>query len=274
MDKEQATQFILTRLQAGYDADDISEELSHILKAPSDVVTRFVDQVAARHPEELPSNATEVPEPPVENLLPSSPPTHNLNELPPGLQALLNEEISSVKTVEPVPTPGSQPSTVPPPQANIEADIPIQSTNISKEDATSNIDLEALSESVLNQLKKQRRQNDIIESVCHQTGWHWNQAQRFVARVKTQNHGQLQARQSKITALVGIGIIFVGLVMTLNGASILSDYVKLGILARENPEVLLNISTYSIAIGIGLTVTGIGMIIGGGYGIGRALTNR
>ena len=73
---------------------------------------------------------------------------------------------------------------------------------------------------------------------------------------------------------IGIGIIFVGLIMALNGASALSDYAKITTYARTNTEMLLNISPYAVVYALGATITGIGMIIGGGFGIARALSNR
>jgi hypothetical protein len=62
--------------------------------------------------------------------------------------------------------------------------------------------------------------------------------------------------------------------MALNGASALSDYARLAMYARTNPEVLLGVAPQSFIFAVAATITGIGMIIGGGFGVGRALTNR
>jgi hypothetical protein len=191
------------------------------------------------------------------------------------LQALLSEEN--------IPKPASQePAINPEPAAAFEEPLPQQaefvppgteSNNIDDE-LSPKIDLEALSEEVFKRLKKQKRFNDVVEFVCQSTGWHWNKSQRFVARVKTKHHDELMSGQNRVTMIIGIGIIVVGLFMTLNGASVISDYAKLAVFAKTNPEALFAMSPQAIIFALMATVTGIGMIIGGGYGIGRALTNR
>ncbi len=80
--------------------------------------------------------------------------------------------------------------------------------------------------------------------------------------------------QNRLTLIIGIGIILAGLVMTLNGASVISDYAKSAVFARTNPEALFAMPPQAIIFALMAAVTGIGMIIGSGYGIGRALTNR
>lgn len=279
MDKQQATQHILDRLRAGYNQNEITEELSRLLNAPTDAVRSFVDKVVAdrpgmvppvQKPEEIAPKA-EIPSPaPVtesHQIDPGAPAI--TGDLPPGLRALIDDENVSTESQKPIspPQPRNNPETIIPQQA---AFVP----PTEKADQSSHIDLETLGESVLNQLKKQRRQNDVIEFVCNQTGWHWNKAQRFVARVKTQHHGQLQSRQNTITIVVGIGTILVGFVMAFYGANTISDYAKLASFARTNPEVLLSVSPQTIVLAIAATFTGIGMIVGGGYGIGRILTNH
>ena len=288
MDKTQTTHHILTRLRAGYNSAEIAEELSRILKAPPDVTGRFVDQVAASHPDAVPppptphDDAPEWMDPlPIQadpDLEPASPassvsPSAN-NDLPPGLQALLNEGITLQESVgtaanyEPAPSPE-----IPlPRQAEFVA--PVDKSKNLDDDLSKKINLESLSEEVLKRLKKQKRFNDIVEFVCHNTGWHWNKSQRFVARIKTKHHDELMSGQNRVIIFIGIGIILVGLVMTLNGASVISDYAKLAVFARTNPEALFTISPQAIFFALIATVTGTGMIVGGGYGVGRALTNR
>ena len=69
MDKQQATDHILARLEGGYQADEITEELSRLLKVPASKLQPFVNQVAASHSEvapisvAAPENLAETPEP-------------------------------------------------------------------------------------------------------------------------------------------------------------------------------------------------------------------
>ena len=136
------------------------------------------------------------------------------------------------------------------------------------------IDLDELGEFVFERLKKRHRHNDIVEAVCHQTGWHWNKTQRFVARVQTKRHDELQSSKNRVLLVIGIGIILAGLFLALNGASAISEYVQMAAVARTNPEILLNVSPQAVVYALGLAVTGLGMIIGGGFGIARALSGR
>ena len=55
MDKQQATEHILKRLRAGYSQLDIADELSRLIKAPTSLTGKFVQQVAASHPEAVPT---------------------------------------------------------------------------------------------------------------------------------------------------------------------------------------------------------------------------
>jgi hypothetical protein len=287
MDKQQATRHIVNRMRAGYGTPEIVDELSRILKAPTNVIGQFVDQVAAQHPEIAPPvQPVEQEDPPdwIESLSPGPEPlvdpeprmpsTHS--DLPPGLQQLIedsedgnswNESNASEEVRDdPYRDLPKRAEFVPPSE---KSEDPLNPLNES-----TNGNLEELAKEVLSQLKKRRRQNDIVEFVCHQTGWHWNKSQRFVARTQTKNHEVLQASQNRVTLFVGIGIIIVGLVMALNGVTAIADYAKLAAFARTNPSVLLNVSPQGIVFALAASVTGLGMIIGGGYGVSRAIINH
>ncbi len=288
MDKTQATNHILTRLRAGYETAEIAEELSRILKAPVEVAGRFVDQVAANHPTAVPPSSAsrdEMPDwmeplpiqadPDVAAAAPAASVSQFTNsDLPPGLQALLNEEITPEASGEPAPNPGPATNSGEPLPRQAEFVPPGAESKNLDGDLSPKIDLESLSEEVLKKLKKQKRFNDVVEFVCQSTGWHWNKSQRFVARVKTKHHEELMSGKNRLTIIIGIGIILVGLVMTLNGASVISDYAKLAVFSRTNPDALFAMSPQAIIFALMASVTGIGMIIGGGFGVGRALTNR
>jgi hypothetical protein len=288
MDKQQATQHILDRLRSSYSADEITNELSRMLNAPPEVTRRFVDQVISQHPEAVPApppDDIEIPDwmqsisiespinsDPVQAVEPLDQSIYS--DLPPNLQTLLDGNDSYVAPSL------TEPDHEPADSAGI--DLPLQAKfippnerndNAKNGDESQAIDLEELSDYVLDQLKKQRRHNDIVETVCDRTGWHWNKSQRFVARVKTKNYEQLQSGQNRVIILVGIGIILAGLVMALNGASTIYEYAKIVTFAKTNPEALLDTSPQPIIFALAATFTGLGMIVGGGFGVGRAMTN-
>ena len=283
MDKQGATNHILTRLQAGIGREVIIVELSHTLKAPPAVIVRFVDQVISSHPEAsaLPPMPMTDDKPEWMETFPIQAETHltapvpslTNTDLPPGLQAIISQNSANVDAF---PSEAAMPIPLREPQTSPDMALPRQAVfdaPVEKGEFT-NIDLEMLGEFVFQQLKKQRRHNDVVEAVCTQTGWHWNKSQRFVARVQTKRHDQLQSGKNRIIVVIGIGIILAGLIMTLNGASGIAEYAKLAAYAKTNPETLLNISPQGAVYTLASTVTGIGMIIGGGFGIARVLSGR
>ena len=284
MNKEQATQHIRACLRNGDSPEEIAIELSGILNAPLEITRRFVNQVEDSFSAESPTQATIEPDsqfaegaeidratsPPQT----PSEPVQNI-DLPPGLQALLLENPGYIE-----PTKSTSASNSPSP---LESDLPRQasfnpggeaSSSGEKLDDELKVNKNELAAEVLKQLKKKRRHNDIVEDICNKTGWHWNKAQRFVAQVKTKNFEELQSTQNRTTIIVGTVIILIGLVMALAGGSTLADYAKIAVFARTNPEVLLSISPEFIFFALTQTVTGIGMIVGGGYGISRAITDH
>jgi len=274
MDKQTATNHIHIRLQAGVGRDEIVDELSQALKAPPKITERFVDQVISNHSQvpqsdKIQGDSLDKIEPlPRQANIPKEkmPISFGNGELPPGLLALISESDPNIdvlqKEVEPV---GNIEIPLP---RQVEFDAPVVN------DRSKKIDLERLGEFVFQQLKKQHRHNDIVEAVCNQTGWHWNKSQRMVARVQTRRTDELQSGKNRVIIAIGIGIIFAGLVMAINGASIISEYAKLVVLAENNPEVLLNIAPQGSFFGVTAIIIGIGMIIGGGFGIARSVSER
>jgi hypothetical protein len=281
MNKQEATDYILTELQSGKTRKEIVKELSKLLNAPEKIVESFVVQVvssnpdAANPPKKTTNKAEGLESTPIraDTSLAGQSYVLDNSDLPPGIQALLNEGISNINDppkisqAQPDPTDNHSISEIElPKQANLEASV-----HQIKPDQP---DLEVLEKFVLQQLKKQRRHNDIVETVCNQTGWHWNTSQRFVAKTQTKHHDDLQSSRNRITLTFGIGLILIGLFMAANGVSSLSDYVEFASFATSTPEVLLNISPQRVLFTLGAIVTGLGMVIGGSYGIARALSSR
>jgi hypothetical protein len=281
MNKQEATDYILTQLQSGKTRKEIVKELSNLLNAPEKIVESFVVQVvssnpeAANPPQKITNKAEGLESTPIRADTSPAGQSYVLDnsDLPPGIQALLNEGIPNIND----PPKISQAQTDPtdnhsiseielPKQANLEASV--------HQIKPGQPDLEVLENFVLQQLKKQRRHNDIVEAVCNRTGWHWNTSQRFVAKTQTKHHDDLQSSRNRIPLIFGIGLILIGLFMAVNGVISLSDYVKFASVTTSTPEILLNISPQRVLFTLGAIVTGLGMVIGGSYGITRALSSR
>ena len=129
----------------------------------------------------------------------------------------------------------------------------------------------ALSQSVLEMLRRHRKRSDIVLWVCEQSGAEWSQAQRFVAQVAVDNHRNISAHKGFpmiVLAVLfiagGVGLLVLGflslapLFNRLTGTSI--DFV---------PPIYLSPET-----ALGGMVTGLGMLIGGSVGIYFALQSQ
>jgi hypothetical protein len=276
MDKNQATEFIRKRLQNGYSQETIAEELSRMLKAPQALTDKFVRQVAESQPQMPPP----VPSP-VQKEQPDR--LHSLggarvaaqdDDTPPGLAKIIeqgyqaSEQPETAMAFEAAATPGraSPPGFAPvsparKPQASL-AEKPLK-----------DVDLQKLSTDVLQQLKKQRRHNDVVEQVCHATGWHWNQSQRFVARLQTEHHEELGGSQNRRNVFIGAVIIFFGIVFMLYGGAVIAQYFRF---TQQYGAEFTLYSDISRDIPIALMALGTGflMILGGSFGIIKSLMNR
>jgi hypothetical protein len=272
MDKQAAVAYIQQNLDRNLSQDEIIAGLCAQLKAPPEPVSKFVRQVADSYipkntliePFETfpdPSPAQQAPAP-VQSARPAS---EDVPSWIPVMEAAIlhgeGPKVSAETFTEPLPpVPTARPFDSPVPET-LPSDI---------EPPEPEIDQEQLSQTVLELLKKQRRHNDIVELVCHQTGWHWNKAQRFVARVQTNNHAELNRQQNLVVILVGIAIVIGGFAATAWGGMMIWDYVN----AFRTGTIGQVIEPEWVVYGASVAVTGLGMMVGGGYGVGRALANR
>lgn len=272
MDQDQATRFVLDRARAGFGVAEISAELSRELNAPPEITRRFVARVIAEQPE-----PAEAPVPPAEaEPAPESPPERRYSNLPPGLWNIL-AEYEAAGSPRPreaqFPAGWRKPEKAGTPRQA--AFVPPSPGAVKPEGAELSPEARRLLVAeILRQLKKRRRINDVIEDVCVETGWHWNKAQRFVARVQTEHYDELHAEEKRWKVLTGAGVALGGLILTLFGGKRLFDYAELAVFAKTNPGALLGVSAASTFFALVLVIFGGGMLIGGIYYIGRGLTER
>ncbi|MBN1667327.1 MAG: hypothetical protein JW862_09560 [Anaerolineales bacterium] len=266
MDKQAAIAYIQQNLDRNVTQEEIVVGLCAQLKAPSEPVSKFVRQVANNYisKNNLVGFSEVSPDPAPTPVQTTRSASEDVPSWIPALETAIlrgeSPEVSAEPIIEkPQPAPTARPFDSPVPEtAPMEIEQP-----------EPEIDQEQLSQTVLELLKKQRRHNDIVELVCHQTGWHWNKAQRFVARVQTNNHAALNHQQNLVIILVGIAIVIGGFAATAWGGMMIWDYVN----AIRTGAIGQAIEPEWVVYGASVAVTGLGMMIGGGYGIGRALAN-
>jgi hypothetical protein len=125
---------------------------------------------------------------------------------------------------------------------------------------------------VVGSLSSHKKPNEIIFQLCKRTGWDWNQAKSFVGQVTQVD--QKQVYQQRMPLLLGIGVFMLagGILLFLPAFLDL-----LAILSGIEPPLDLNkiIEIVFVArtgyILAARLVTGMGMVIGGGWGIWSAV---
>lgn len=259
MDKQAAITYIHQNLDENVDQEEIVEALCAQLKAPAELISRFVKQVAESYSPVRPQPETAVE--PVA-IPPHFAPRPVSDDIPGWIIAM---EAAIARGEGPTPT--KEPIF---PDAGISEIIAPENGPIEVTQPELDFDLETLEHTVLEYLKKQRRHNDIVELVCQQTGWHWNKAQRFVARVQTNNHASLHQRQNWLIVFIGVIIVLAGFGAVAWGSSMIWSFISAFDPASSSNSVSLEWAVY----GGSIAVTGLGMMIGGGFGISRALANR
>jgi hypothetical protein len=291
MDKQQATEHILKRLQAGYYQEEIADELSRLLKAPVELTGKFVQQVAASHPEAVPT--LPLPPPEIDEVderpewlksMAEQPSRVADNDLPPSLRELLEDEYQPAETgvkVSPfLPEPEPENNAYSPePESIPEQAEPITLTEEREEHLSENslqrdVNREALTALVMKQLSSHKRHSDVVAEICHHTGWEWNKAQRFVARVQTEHQDELTKKQNRMLIPIGIAFMIGGIFLVFyTGAAVLRWVVFFT--GRENliPD-LPTVSMEGIPQTIALFLTGLALISGSVIGILRAIMDR
>lgn len=260
MDEKQATNFILNRLRLGHNRQDIINELSQILGAPTDLVDKFVTKVAGSPPPIIIPKATT--------------PSSLLESHEPYLEGeMLEEEFFSEEDLY------QESEFEESPVISSEMAVPFEDTTKSDDSEIQSLsgdsppqrefNQEELTAFVLNSIKKHQRHNDIVETVCQLTGMHWNEAQRFVARTQTQHHQQLSRSNRSIMVIFSAFFIIGGVLLMIWSALGLLDYYN----AFTGQEVNTLPRDFIVLV-IGAFISSIGIIAGGIFGLYRTLTNQ
>jgi hypothetical protein len=125
---------------------------------------------------------------------------------------------------------------------------------------------------VISSLSGHKKPNEIIFQLCQRTGWDWNQATSFVEQVTQLDQKQVHQRRMPLLLAIGLFMLVGGILLFLPAFLDL-----MAILSQIEPPLDLNkIMTaafyartgYILAIRL---VTGMAMIIGGGWGIWSAV---
>jgi hypothetical protein len=68
---------------------------------------------------------------------------------------------------------------------------------------------------IIRELGRHRSHNDITTSVCERTGLRWDEAEKVVADVQINHHGEITGRQNKLLIYIGILTVIGGFGLTI-----------------------------------------------------------
>ena len=269
MEKQEAVSFILRELQNGRSQPDIVAALSSKLNAPRDVVGKFVAQVASQY--------KPAPPPPpkastfdFEEAFQPAPPPQAASSQPAAyfdFDADSEPEPDFAAQAAPGPTPPARPAAYPSP---VPQAMPADSAPRTSSSRLPQVD-EELEKFILSGLAKNRRQDDLVMSVCERTGMSWDQAQRSVALVGTKNRKKLVSRQNIIFIPLSIIFILGGLAMALASVTDSMAYVDYWVNQQKYPlgptGNFDNTTIYSFILGMTF-------VLGGAAGLFTSLRNQ
>jgi hypothetical protein len=191
MSKQEATDFVIGELARRRDRNAIIQELCQKTGGSQEQVRRFVELVESQN-----HSATAKPaKSPVSAPTPVAAPSARPAPPPP----------KSVKlpTADPVVAPPSPRAlAAPPPPSSLLVSI--------KADA---LDTPENTDFVVKEIAGHRHRNDVIMALCEKTGSSWDQVQRFVQKVESENRQAITARQSPLLVMIGVGTVIVGLLV-------------------------------------------------------------
>ena len=123
---------------------------------------------------------------------------------------------------------------------------------------------EELTNLIVKELSKHRDRKEITRIVCEHSYLNWNEAEKLVGDVAIQSKRTIAARQSPLLVFLSIGTLVLGIGLLAYSVKYIVDFVQEDTVAR----ILSLRSGYYI---LGESVTGLGMTVGGFYGLWKTM---
>jgi hypothetical protein len=123
---------------------------------------------------------------------------------------------------------------------------------------------EELIELVIRELGKHHERWDIVARVCEQSTLGWGEAEQLVAEVESQYKRKIAARQGPLLVFVSVGTLVIGLGLLIYNFELIAAIFNKDLLG----QILSLRSGYLQLISL---VTGLGMTVGGLYGLWSSL---
>jgi len=232
MKQQDAIDFIQTEMAKARTVKQISADLSQKLGAPQEVVERFVKKVADETVavDFLTSTAIRTsPAPPVID--------------PAAFESMLASDQPQARADKQSP---HQPVTQTDPQnlhSSSSSAVGLQTADHpSEKKATPKYDLAEIEKFVLQELVRQKNQDDVVFRLSEITGMHWAEAQEIVRRTSARNRKKTTANQNMIVIPLGLIALVAGIILltaVLKQAASLQTMVIYP--ASPNPEQIQNL---------------------------------
>lgn len=128
------------------------------------------------------------------------------------------------------------------------------------------MNIEELTSLIIKELGKHRERQAIVQKICEVSSLNWGEADKLIASVEAQNKGKIAARQGPFLLIISIATLLLGI-----GLIAYNMELILAILNRDLLGQILGVQSgfYRLAS----LVTGVGMTIGGFYGIWTTLAS-
>ncbi len=125
---------------------------------------------------------------------------------------------------------------------------------------------EELTNMIIKELGRHRSHQAIAEKICEESGLNWGEAEKMIAEVEAQNKRKISARQGPFLMIISIATLLLGIGLIAYNMEIIIAIFNSDLMGR-----LLSLQSgyYRLAS----LVTGVGMTIGGFYGIWTTLAS-
>lgn len=121
-----------------------------------------------------------------------------------------------------------------------------------------------LSNFIIKELSKSHDRQEIVRKICEQSNLGWSEAENLIAEVEAQNKRKIAARQGPLLMFLSVGTLVLGI-----GLLVYNMELIVAIFNRDLLEQILSLrGGYYRLVSL---VTGLGMIVGGLYGIWTTL---
>lgn len=125
---------------------------------------------------------------------------------------------------------------------------------------------EELPNFIIQQLGKNRDRQAIVQKICEATTLNWGEAEKLIAEVEAQNKRKIAVRQGPLLIFLSIGSLVLGIGLLAYNMQLIRAIFDKDLLGQV---LSLQSGYYQLAA----LVTGLGMTIGGLYGVWTTLAS-